>query len=114
MATPDGILSELIRQTRNGEISWKDVTIAVVAGVDNYTFTIPKNPVKDAAHHSVNVSIVSDNAGAKREISISPSPAVDELYGLVLERLEQASQESEETMLQDVLDGLRQRKQSTK
>ncbi len=110
MATPDGILSELIRQTRNGEIAWKDVTIAVVAGVDNYTFTINKNPAKDSAHHSVTVSVATDNRGTKREISIRPSQAVDELYDLVLERLKQASQESEETMLQEVLDGLRQRK----
>ena len=110
MATPDGILSELIRQTRNGEITWKDVTIAVVAGVDNYTFTINKNPATGSAHRSVNVSIASDNDRTKREISISPSPAVDELYDLVLERLKLDSQKSEETMLQEVLEGLRQRK----
>jgi hypothetical protein len=110
MATPDGILSELITQTRNGEITWKDVTIAVVAGLDNYTFTIPKNILKDEAHHSVNVSIANKADNTKRDISIRPSPAVDELLALVLERLEQASQQSEETMLQEVLDGLRQRK----
>lgn len=110
MATPDGILSELIRQTRNGEIAWKDVTIALVAEVDNDTFSIPKTLVQDAAHRSLKVTIPPAGADAKKELSIGPSKAVDELFELVNEQLRQASQQSEETMFQGVLDRLRQRK----